>query len=114
MWALGLAAGMVLFAPAYVVLVFRLLRRGGALRQRSGQALMHGQAFQQLLDVSFLASLLLFLLGAARSQSWHLIWPLALAGLSSRRWTWPVVAGLTALMLVVQVWIEWGAPGWNF
>jgi hypothetical protein len=113
MWASGLATGMALFAAAYVVLIFRLLRRGSALRQGSGQALLHGQAFRQLLDVSFLASLLLFLLGAARSQSWHLIWPLALAGLSSRRWTWPVVAGLTSLMLVVQVWIEWGAPGWN-
>jgi hypothetical protein len=63
------------------------------------------------LDTGFLVSLLVFLFGAARSQPWHLIWPASLAGLSTQRWAWPMVILLSALMLVTQIWVEWGTPG---
>jgi hypothetical protein len=94
--ARSMIVGLLVFVVAYVLLVRRLLRRG---------------TLQDLLDASFLASFLVFLLGAARSQPWHLIWPTALAGLSQRRWAWPAIIGLSAVMLVSQVWVEWGAPG---
>ena len=94
-WALG--AGLLLFGVAYVALVWRLAR--GCV------------SFQRWADVGFVVSLLPCLLGAARSQPWYLIWPAALAGLSDRRWVWPVVIGLSAVMLAAQVWVEWGAPG---
>lgn len=94
-WAMGV--GLLLFAVAWVVLIWRV-------RQGDGSA-------QPLVNAGFAASLLAFVLGAARSQTWHLIWPLALAGLSDRRWAWPLVVVLTAVMLAVQVWVEWGAPG---
>ncbi len=94
-WILG--TGLVLFAAAYTLLAWRVLRGDGS--------------YQQWLNAGFVAALLAFLLGASRSQPWHLIWPTALAGLSDRKWAWPVVAALSALMLVVQVWTEWGAPG---
>jgi alpha-1,6-mannosyltransferase len=90
--------GLALFVLAYLGLLWWLVRRDGTCR-----TLCHG---------AFLALLLAFLLGAARSQPWHLIWAAALAGLSDRRWAWPLVAGLSVLMLAVQVWVEWGAPGW--
>lgn len=93
----ALAVGLLLFSVAYLVLAWRLARGRGS--------------FQQLANAGFVASLLVFVLAAARSQPWHLIWPAALAGLSDRRWAWPVVAGLAILMLTVQVWVEWGAPG---
>ena len=93
----GMAAGLLLFVVAFAVLVYRLAR-GGA-------------SFQQLANASFAAVFLAFALGAARSQPWHLIWPVALAALADRRWIWPVVAILSAVMLAVQVWVEWGAPG---
>lgn len=96
-WGVGL--GMLLFVPAYVVLGRRVVRSGGS--------------FQQLGNACFVASLLAFLLGAARSQPWHLVWPASLAGLSDRRWAWPVVIGMSIVMLVVQVWVEWGTPGIN-
>ena len=69
---------------------------------------------QCLLNACFAAALLVFLLGAARSQPWHLVWPAALAGLSRWQWAWPLVAALSALMLVAQLWIEWGTPGLQF
>jgi hypothetical protein len=94
-WILGL--GLLLFVVAYAVLAWQFLREPGSL--------------QRLLNVSFTVSLLAFVLGAARSQPWHLIWPVALAGLSDRRWAWPVVIGLSVLLLAGQVWVEWGAPG---
>jgi hypothetical protein len=131
--ALGL--GLLLFAAVYVVVVLRyaleshvvLARSGGGVLPtlfsvQSGRRL-HAQMseelvdpttqarFQKLMDVSFVVSLLAFVLGAARSQPWHLIWPAALAGLSTRRWAWPAVIGLSVVMLAVQVWVEWGAPG---
>lgn len=91
--------GLFLFAAAAVVMVWRMVRRPGSL--------------QQLVNACFAASLLAFVLGATRSQPWHLLWPATLAGLSDRIWAWPLVVGLSALMLVVQVWVEWGAPGWS-
>ena len=94
-WALGLA--VLLFVAACIIAMWRILR---------GDA-----STQQWLNSVFGVSLAAFLLGAARSQPWHLIWPAALAGLSDRRWAWPVVIGLCAVMLAVQVWVEWGAPG---
>ncbi|MGD8397597.1 MAG: hypothetical protein PVG11_01935 [Anaerolineae bacterium] len=92
----GLVLGSMLYAGAYLFLVRRLAT--GA------------PSFARLGDTAFLAFLLAFLLGAVRAQPWHLIWPAALAGLSQRRWAWPVVAGLSGLMLVTQIWIEWGMP----
>ena len=94
----AMVLGLVFFALAYLGLLWWLIGRDGAC-----QDLCHG---------AFLALLLVFVLGAARSQPWHLIWPAALAGLSGRRWAWPVVAGLSVLLLAAQVWVEWGAPGW--
>ena len=94
-WAMG--AGLLIFAVAWVVLIWRVMQREGSA--------------QPLLNAGFFASLLAFILGAARSQTWHLIWPLALAGLSDRRWAWPIVVALTGVMLAVQIWVEWGAPG---
>jgi hypothetical protein len=94
-WAMG--SGLLLFAVAWMVLIWRV-------RQDDGSA-------QPLVNAGFAASLLAFVLGAARSQTWHLIWPLALAGLSDRRWARPTVVVLTAVMLAVQVWVEWGTPG---
>jgi alpha-1,6-mannosyltransferase len=92
-----LGAGLFLFVVAYGLLAWWLVR--GAVR------------FRGLADACFVVALLAFVLAAARSQPWHLIWPAALAGLSHRRWAWPVVAGLSAVMLWGQVWVEWGAPG---
>jgi hypothetical protein len=94
-WAMG--AGLLLFAVVWGILIRRLMPGDGSA--------------QPLMNAGFTASLLAFVLGAARSQTWHLIWPLALAGLSDRRWAWPMAVALTALMLAVQVWVEWGAPG---
>jgi hypothetical protein len=94
-WVLG--AGLLVFAIAYAGLMWRFIREPGS--------------FQQLANTGFLVVLLAFVLGAARSQPWHLIWPLALAGLSDRRWVWPVSIGLSVAMLAAQVWVEWGTPG---
>jgi hypothetical protein len=94
-----LGLGLLVFAAAGVVMVWRMVRRPGSL--------------QQLVNACFAASLLAFVLGATRSQPWHLLWPASLAALSDRTWAWPLVVGLSALMLVVQVWVEWGAPGWS-
>lgn len=93
-----LALGLGLLALAYLALIWWLAR---------GE-----RAYRQVGHAAFLALLLAFVLGAARSQPWHLIWPAALAGLSDRRWAWPLVAGLSVLLLGVQVWVEWGTPGW--
>jgi alpha-1,6-mannosyltransferase len=95
-WAMSL--GMGLFFLSYMVLLVWLARRGS-----SSAYLGHG---------AFLVLLLAFFLGAARSQPWHFIWPVALAGLSNQRWASPLVAGLSILFLGVQAWVEWGAPGW--
>jgi alpha-1,6-mannosyltransferase len=95
-WALLL--GLSLFSVAYLGLLWWLARGDTSCRR-----LCHG---------AFLGLLLAFVLGAARSQPWHLIWPAAVAGLSDRHWVWPLVAGLSILLLGVQVWVEWGAPGW--
>jgi hypothetical protein len=94
-WAMG--SGLLLFAVAWVVLIWRV-------RQGDGSA-------QPLVNAGFAASLLAFVLGAVRSQPWHLIWPLALAGLSDWKWARPMVVVLTAVMLAVEVWVEWGTPG---
>ena len=94
-----MALGLGLFFLAYVALLWWLVRRSSTC-----QRLCHG---------AFVALSLAFVLGAARSQPWHLIWPAALAGLSDRRWAWPIVAALSILLLGLQVWVEWGAPGWS-
>lgn len=93
----ALALGLVLYAAVYLIVFWRLARGEGT--------------FQETLNGGFLALLLAFLFGAARAQPWHLIWPAALAGLSDRRWAWPAVTGLSAVMLVVQAWVEWDTPG---
>ena len=89
--------GLILLAMAYLWLLKRL--------QRSERS------YQDVCNVGFVTLLLAFVLGAARSQPWHLIWPVSLAGLSDRRWAWPVVIVLSAVMLATQLWVEWGAPG---
>ena len=94
-WAMG--AGLGLFGLAYLVLAARLFK--GSI------------SWQRLVNASFVVALLAFVLGAARSQPWHLLWPASLAGLSDLRWAWLLIAGFSAVMLVVQVWVEWGAPG---
>ena len=91
-----LGAGLSLFALVYAVLVMRFWRGSGT--------------FQQLTNAGFLAMLLAFFLGAARSQPWHLLWGAALAGLSNYRWAQPVIVGLSILMLAVQVGVEWAVP----
>lgn len=103
-----LAAGGVVFVVAYGVLIWLLARRNGLPGLRQSQ-----QVYRKVADASFVISLLVFVLGGARSQPWYLIWPAALAGLSDRRWAWPAVSGLAAIMLGMQLWVEWGAPGWG-
>ena len=59
-------------------------------------------------------------LPVARAMPWYFIWPAALAGLSTatvklggvrRHWPWSVVAGLSAILMAGQLWVEWGVPG---
>jgi hypothetical protein len=99
-WAMG--GGLAIFTVAYGVLLWRMARTRG-----SGQ----DWAFRRLADTGFVVTLLAFVLGAARSQPWHLIWPIAWAGVGRPRWAWQVCGGLSVVMLVVQVWVEWGTPG---
>jgi hypothetical protein len=94
-WTLGL--GLVLFAAAYLVLAWRLARGEGR--------------FQHLVNTGFVAALLAFLLAGVRSQPWHLVWSVSLAGLSDRRWAWPVVVSLAVVVFVAQFYVEWGLPG---
>ena len=94
-WLMG--AGLLLFAAIYGLLLWRVSQARGS--------------FRRLADAALEVTLLAFALGVARSQPWHLIWPVAMAGFSSRRWAWPVVVGLSAVMLLAQVWVEWGAVG---
>ncbi len=93
----ALGAGFVLFILVYCLVAFRFVRGTNS--------------FDRLSDAAFSLMLLAFLLGAARSQPWHLIWAAALAPLSGYRWAPSVIAGLSVLMLVALVWVEWGAPG---
>ena len=104
-----LVAGLLAFSVAYAILTLRLLQH----LRTSTQPGADGRQWRlrEILDVAFLVSLLVFVLAAARSQPWHLIWPASLAVLARQRWAWPVIAGLSALMLASQVWVEWGAPG---
>jgi hypothetical protein len=118
---LMLAVGLALFCAAYLFMTGRLL----ADLMRKGQGVAHHACLpcrpasgsdsesrmQRLLNVGFVVSLLVFLLGAVRSQPWHLIWPASLAGLSAQRWAWPVIVALSALLLAAQIWVEWGTPG---
>ena len=90
-------AGVLMFCGAYLVLLVGFIRGRGT--------------FEPLGNAGFAALLLAFVLGFARSQPWHLIWPASLAGLADRRWAWPVVVGLSGILLVVQLWVEWGMPG---
>jgi hypothetical protein len=95
--AVIMGAGLILFAMVYGMLVWRLARKE--------------PTFGELMRAGFLSLILAFLLGAARSQPWHLIWATALAGLSPSPWAWPAIMGLSTVMLVCQLWVEWGAPG---
>lgn len=97
-WMLGI--GLSLLLLTYVVLLLRTSRGSGS--------------FQELVNAGFLALLLAFLLGAARSQPWHLLWPAALAGLSDYRWAMAVIIGLSVIMLVVQLGVEWAVPSLTF
>jgi hypothetical protein len=90
-------AGLLIFCGAYLVLLVWFIRGQGS--------------FEPLGNAGFAALLLVFVLGFARSQPWHLIWPASLAGLADRRWAWPAVVGLSGILLVVQLWVEWGMPG---
>jgi hypothetical protein len=109
-WRLGhremvtgaLVVGAGLFFASYVFLLGRFVVQ----RNRTPQTM-----FYRVIDLGFLLSLLAFVFGAARSQPWHLIWPASLTGLSSKRWSWPVIVALSVLMLAGQVWVEWGTPG---
>jgi hypothetical protein len=92
-----MVAGLIFFAVVYGVLVWRL-----ALKEPT---------FDDLMRTAYVSLMLTFLLGAARSQPWHLLWPAALAGLAPLPWAWPAIIGLSAVMLVSQLWVEWGAPG---
>jgi hypothetical protein len=94
-WALGV--GLALFAVGYAAMLGWLARRPGSL--------------SRLMDMGFGVTLLVFVLGAARSQPWHLLWLAALAGLTDKRWVWPVVIAVAAVLLAGQVWVEWGTPG---
>jgi alpha-1,6-mannosyltransferase len=92
-----MGAGLILFAVAYATILGRFARKEGT--------------FGELMGASFLVLLAAFLLGVARSQPWHLIWATALAGLAPSRWAWVVAVLLSAMMLLSQVWVEWGTPG---
>ncbi len=92
---------MVMGLAAYALVMAGLLRR-----------LSRGKVtFGRLTSASFYASLLAFVLLAARSQPWYLIAPISLASLSEEKWSQPLVGGLGLVMLGVQVWVEWGMPG---
>jgi hypothetical protein len=94
-WLLG--AGLLLFLLLYL-LVF-------------GKLVLEGSPPLLMLEVPFVLAFSAFVLGAVRSQPWYLIWAVALAGLSQRRWVWPALTALSAAMLAGEVWVEWGAPG---
>ena len=95
-----LGVGLLLFSMAYISLLVRFWRGS--------------RSFQDLVNGGFTALILAFLLGAARSQPWHLLWPATLAGLSSSRKMQAVIVGLSGLMLAVQVSVEWAVPSLCF
>jgi hypothetical protein len=95
-----LSVGLILFFVVCVCLLVRFWRGSSSL--------------QELVDASLIALLLAFLLGAARSQPWHLLWPATLAGLSGSRRTQAAIVGLSGLMLAVQVGVEWAVPSFGF
>ena len=118
---LALVGGLFAFAVAYLYLIARL-RLGlkeerfntclpRMARRRRGRFSLQKAKAQQLFDASFTVSLLIFVLGAARSQPWYLIWPASLAGFSTQRRAWPALIALSAVMLLSQIWVEWGSPG---
>ncbi len=117
---LALVIGLLAFSAVYLFLTTRLalglkgeyLSTGqfGETRQRQGLFSVRETQTQRLFEAGFTVSLLIFVLGAARSQPWHLIWPASLAGLSARRWAWLPVIALSAVMLLSQIWVEWGTP----
>jgi hypothetical protein len=92
-----LSAGLGLFAVGYATMLGWLARG-----PRSAARLM---------NTGFGVTLLVFVLGAARSQPWHMLWPTTLAGLTDKRWVWPTVIAVAAALLAGQLWVEWGTPG---
>lgn len=97
-WSIPLLAiGTGLFVAACIVLAWRY--HGGE------------KSFLRLTSTAFWLSILAFTLFAVRTQPWHLIWPATLAPLSGVRWAMPLIAGLSGLMLLALLWVEWGAPG---
>ncbi len=118
---LALVVGLLAFSAGYLYLSTGLALGlkgerfsaglSGKTRRKRKAVLGRETRAQRLFDAGFAVSLLIFVLGAARSQPWHLIWPASLAGLSARRWAWIPIIALSAVMLLSQLWIEWGAPG---
>jgi hypothetical protein len=115
---LVLAGGLAVFVLSYLFLTSRLalgLTGGVFMRKQPGEAEQTQLSWQhdntqRLLDTGFSISLLIFVLGVARSQPWHLLWPASLAGLSAKRGAWVPVIALSAILLLSQIWIEWGTP----
>jgi hypothetical protein len=99
-------AGLALLAVAYVLQIWKLNRFYTAQQSALGP----------LVESACTLLLLTFLLGAARSQPWHLLWALALAPLVAVAHGWRatptiVLGPLSALMLASFGWVEWGQPG---
>jgi hypothetical protein len=103
-----MAAGIVLLVGGY----------GWELRSLFQRLARPPAQMGPLVESSFTVLLLVFLLGAARSQPWHLLWALTLAPLAAvfSRWNSRLAAAvsliwLSGAMLAAMVWVEWGHPG---
>ena len=95
-----LGVGMSLLVLIYILLLHRASRGD--------------DSFQCLVNLGFLAFLFTFVLGVARSQPWHLLWPASFVGLSDYRWAVPLCIAFSGIMLAVQIGVEWAIPGLAF